>query len=321
MRVELDVDLVLKNKKLKILGQPHDEVLITTDQRYKHYKANEDRITPKDGLIFRKHFAETGSVKYFQSVIPKQLVEEVLRSLHGEVEKQQGITGTVNAYREKYFFPKLAQLIREWVMSYQQCIRESRVDRSLTCPCLQNLNEHIAAPEDAMQINLVPDLLLSGDYKNFVTPMDVFFRHLFANTTFNQDAKSIAKVIINIMTKQAYLPTTLNSDKGSAFPSDLIKGVACVLGITLKHATTKHAQAIGLFEQSHASIKQAVKNETGERRSLWHKYFSIAFLSYNTSYHTILGCDSSRVLLGRITYNILKSNLGIRLQQTPIPTS
>ena len=34
IRVEKDVDLVLKNMKLKILGQPHDEVLMITDSRY-----------------------------------------------------------------------------------------------------------------------------------------------------------------------------------------------------------------------------------------------------------------------------------------------
>ena len=47
-RVEQDVDLVLKNMKLKILGQPYDEVLIVTDSRYKNYKANEDRMILKD---------------------------------------------------------------------------------------------------------------------------------------------------------------------------------------------------------------------------------------------------------------------------------
>ena len=54
IRVEQAVDLVLKNMKLKILGQPYDEVLMTTDSRYKIYKANEDRIILKDGLLFRK---------------------------------------------------------------------------------------------------------------------------------------------------------------------------------------------------------------------------------------------------------------------------
>ena len=47
IREEQDADLVLKNLKLKILGQPHDDVLLATDRRCKHYKANEDRIILK----------------------------------------------------------------------------------------------------------------------------------------------------------------------------------------------------------------------------------------------------------------------------------
>ena len=123
------------------------------------------------------------------------------------------------------------------------------------------------------------------------------------------------------MTKHAYLPTTLISDKGTAFTSHVIKEVAGVLGVTLKHATTKHAQTIGLLERSHASIKKALKIETGERRSLWHKYINIAVLNYNTSYHTSIGCEPSRVFHGRIPYNILDLKMGIRPQEQPIPTS
>ena len=56
IRVEQDVDLVLKNMKLEILGQPHDEVLVMTDSRYKNYTANEDRIILKDGLFSGNYF-------------------------------------------------------------------------------------------------------------------------------------------------------------------------------------------------------------------------------------------------------------------------
>ena len=320
IRVEQDVNLVLKNMKLKILGQPHDEVLMMTDSRYKIYKATEDRIFLKDGLLFREYFGETGSVKYYQILIPKHLVNEVLRSLHGEFGKHPGIGKTIIAYGEKYFFPKMAQLIREWFKSFEQCIKESRIDRTLTRSPLQNPNEHITEPEDAMQTDLVPEILPSGGYENIVTVMDVFFRYLFAYPTSNQDAKTIAKVLINIMTKHAYLPTTLISDKGTALMSHVIKKVAGVLGNTTKHATTKHAQSIGLLERSHASIKQALKIETGERRSLWHKYVNNALLNYNTSYHTSSGCEPSRVFHGRIPYNASDLKLGIRPQQQSIPT-
>ena len=148
-----------------------------------------------------------------------------------------------------------------------------------------------------------------------------FPRYFFANPTPNQDAKTIAKLIINIMTKHVYLPTTLISDKGTAFTSHVIREVAGVLGITLKHATTKHAQTIGLIEQSQASIKQALKIETGERRSLWHKYASIAVLNYNTTYHASISCEPRRVLHGRVPYKILDLKMGIRPQKSPSPDS
>ena len=172
-----------------------------------------------------------------------------------------------------------------------------------------------------MQIDLVPGLPHSGGYENIVTAMEVFSRYLIAYPTSNQDATTIAKVIINIMTKHAYLPTTLISDNGTAFTSHVIKEVAGVLGITLKHATTKHAQTIGLLERSRAAIKQSLKIETGERRSLWHKYISIAVLNYNTSYHCSIGCEPSRVFHGRILYNILDLKLGIGPQKVPSPDS
>ena len=146
IRVEQDVNLVLKKMKLKIF---HDEILMMTDSRYKKCKANEDRIILKDGPLFRNCFGETVSVKYYQILIPKQLVNEVLRSLHGEFGKHPGLSKTINAYREKYYFPKKAQLIREWFISCEQCIRESPIDRRLTRLPLQNLNEHITVAEDA----------------------------------------------------------------------------------------------------------------------------------------------------------------------------
>ena len=87
--------------KLKILGQPYVEVIIMTDSRYKNYKANEVSIFLRGGLLFRKFFGETGSVKYYQILIPKQLVKKVQRSLHEEFGKHPGIYKTIIAYREE----------------------------------------------------------------------------------------------------------------------------------------------------------------------------------------------------------------------------
>ena len=92
--------------------------------------------------------------------------------------------------------------------------------------------------------------------------------------------------------------------------SQIISEVAAVLGIQLKHATTKHAQTIGILERAHASVKVTLKMAQGEFRQEWHKYLPLAVLNHNTTYHASLGCEPSRVFHGRIPYNILDHKLG-----------
>ena len=115
-----------------------------------------------------------------------------------------------------------------------------------------------------MQTDLVPELRPSGEYEKKLLDTDVFSRDQFAYPTSSQDAKRLAKVINNIMTKHACLPTTIISGKRSVFMSQVIEEVTEILGITLQHATTKHAQTIGKLEQLHASLKRTLKIETSE---------------------------------------------------------
>ena len=123
------------------------------------------------------------------------------------------------------------------------------------------------------------------------------------------------------MTKHAYLSTTLISDKGTAFMSHVIKEVAGVIGITIKHASTEHARTVGLLERSDTSIKQTLKIETGERKSLWHKYVNIAVLIYNIFYRISSGCEPIRDFHGRFPYIILVLKSEIAPQQQLFPNS
>ena len=98
-----------------------------------------------------------------------------------------------------------------------------------------------------MQIDLLPELPPSGGYENIITAIDLFSRYAFAYPVSNPTAVNTAKVIIDIITRHAYLRSLIITDKGSVFVSQVIHEVAEILGINLKHATTKHAQTIGVL--------------------------------------------------------------------------
>ena len=102
-----------------------------------------------------------------------------------------------------------------------------------------------------MRIDLVPELPPSGGYGNLVTAMDLFYTYLFAYPTSSHHAKTIAIVIINVMTEHGYLPSTIISDNGSVFMSQVIKDLAKVLVSTLQHAAKEYAQTIAVLERTH----------------------------------------------------------------------
>ena len=167
-----------------------------------------------------------------------------------------------------------------------------------------------------MQINLLPELPPSGFYENIITAIDKFSRYAFAYPVSNRTAVNTAKVIIGIITRHAYLPSLFITDKRSVFVSQVKHELAEILGLNLKHATTKHARTIGVLERAHATIKTALKLASGENRKQWHKHLRIAILNYNTTYHSSIDCEPSRVFNGRVPHK-----LGLRFNRNSTPTT
>ena len=142
-------------------------------------------------------------------------------------------------------------------------------------------------------------------YENIITAIDVFSRYALAYPVSNSTAVNTATVILDFITRHTYLPTLIITDKGSVFVSQVIHEVTEILGINLKHATTKHAQTIGVLERAHATIKASLIMASGEYRKQWHKYLPIAILNYNTTYHSSNDCEPSRIFHGRVPHNTL----------------
>ena len=195
--------------------------------------------------------------------------------------------------RQRYYYPNMAKHVKKWVEGCEECAKDKRVPNATITPELVNLPEWDLGPEDAMQIDLLPNLPPSGGFENVLTAIDVFSRYLFAYPLTDASAINVAKALIDIMTKHAYLPTTLITDKSTAFTSTIIAEITQILGITLKGATTKHPQTIGKLKRTHASLKTILKMACGGYRRQWHKYLPLAVLNHNTSYHASISCEST----------------------------
>ena len=310
IRLEQNNDIVLRNLRAKIEGEPFDENELASDFRYQHYLQNITRIEIKHEVLTRKYYTDTGMISHYQILLPIQLLEELLQALHGHNSNHPGITKMIQETRQKYYYPCMAKYIKKWVSNCQICIQTKRINNDLLRTELLNCPEWDLGPEDILQMDILPNLPPSGGYDHIITAIDVFSRYLFAYPATRITATAVSKVIMDILCKHTYLPTTIITDLGTQFNAQVTHEIAAVLGIEMKHATMKHAQTIGLLERIHDSVKTHLKAATGEFRNNWHKYLPLAVLNHNTTYHASLGCEPSRVFHGRIPHNILDYKLG-----------
>ena len=88
-----------------------------------------------------------------------------------------------------------------------------------------------------------------------MTAIDVCSRYLLAYPLIEVTVANVAKVITDILTKKSYLPTTLITEKWSAYTMTIVAVVTQMLGMTLKYVTKKHPKKIGKLERTHASLR------------------------------------------------------------------
>ena len=319
--IEQSKDAVLQQLKAKLLHEEYSENIPQQDARYRHYANNLERIVLKDAILTRQYFDETGNVKHHQILLPQHLLQELLQSLHGTAHKHPGISKMLQKIRQRYYYPSMAKHVKKWVDGCEQCDRDKRAPNATITPELLNLPEWDLGSEDTMQIDLLPNLPPSGGYENVLTAIDVISRYVFAYPLTDASAINVAKALIDTKTKHAYLPTTLITDKGTAFTSTIIAEITQILGITIKCETTKHPPKIGKLERTHASLKTNLKMACGEYCRQWHKDLPLAVLNHNTSYHTSIGCEPTTVFHGRIPSNILDHKLGKNPNEQINPTT
>ena len=69
--------------------------------------------------------------------------------------------------RQRYYYPNMAKYVKNWVEGCEQCAKDKRVPNATITPELLNLPEWDLGPEDALQIDLSPNLPLVEDMKTF----------------------------------------------------------------------------------------------------------------------------------------------------------
>ncbi|KAK3105335.1 hypothetical protein FSP39_022873 [Pinctada imbricata] len=273
-----------------------------------------------DDLLYHSRIAKSKRSQgqsHYQLVIPESLVNTVLKLYHEiPISAHGGIVDTLDRIKEKYFFPKMAFLVSEFVKSCHEC-----QNRKLTkMPTKSGIVSYPspAQPFDVWQIDLQGPLPTSYRGNSYIfTATCMFSKLLFTVPIPNKDAVTVSEALFQLLTTYGSCNTIL-SDQGSEFIAQVTREVCTRMNITQQFTPAFAHHCLGACERMHRTLEERLTPFIDQHKRNWDDLLSSVTFAINQSVNSSAGYSPFEIVYGsRPKFPLLPSSRTTDLTSVP----
>ena len=279
-------------------GRPRWSEVATLSEVTKNCWAQWDSLCLRNNVLCRKWESSDGAITRLQMVLPKALREEVLIQLHNHPTGGHfGVKKTLEKVKEKFYWPHCRKDVTLWCSTCSECSsRKGPVTRQKA-----RLGKYVVgAPLERVAIDVMSPLVRSTKGNRYLlVVIDYFSKWPEAYALPNQEAKTVATVIVNEFVCRFGVPLELHSDQGTNFESAVFQEMCSLLGIKKTRTTPLHPEADGMVKRYNRTLKTQLSLFVAEHQKDWDKYVPLLLMAYRTATHASTNFTPARLLMGR----------------------
>lgn len=256
-------------------NRPEWPAIAHLDSTTKAYWAKWDSLALKEGVLYHRWESPERGKEIWQLVLPTALRAGVLKLLHdSQAGGHLGVSKTLGRVRERFYWIHCRRDVEEWCHKCDLCASRKGPGVKNRSP-LQLYN--VGEPMERVAIDVLGPLpeTESGN-KYILIAMDYFSKWPEAYALPNQEAVTVANVLVSQFFSRFGVPAELHSDQGRHFESHIFQEVCTLLGIHKTRTTALHPQSDGMVERY---------NQTLEKRINWPHLFRIIRKTGTCIYH------------------------------------
>jgi len=135
--------------------------------------------------------------------------------------------------------------------------------------------------------------------KYILVAMDYFTKWVEAYAIPNQEAATIADVLVKEFFCRFGVPLILHCDQGRNFESKLFQETCDRFGIKKTRTTALHPQSDGMVERMNRTMGKYLAKVVADHQRDWDQYLHLFTMAYRSAVQELTGKTPARIMLGR----------------------
>ena len=243
----------------------------------------------RDGVWFDTSYNNT-----LRPILNESLRKEAFYAVHNL--HHPGAKGTYALLRQKVTWYNLFKDIKQWVAECSGCQRH-KVTRYTKPPFA---SFPTGSRFDILHLDIVGPLPPDDGFSYILTMIDRKTRWFEAVPIPNITADTVASFLSSTWFSRYGIPSTIITDQGKQFESELFNHLTSGLGIKHLRTSAYHPQTNGLVERAHRTMKASLRILSTS--SGWTKALPFVLLGWHNTPNRSSGVSPSQLLFGSNTY-------------------
>ena len=268
--------------------------------------AESDQYILDDGILYHIFQPRTKGIPREKKIIrqlalPTKYRREALEAYHDSLfgGGHFGFDRTYQCLRQKYYWPKMYQMVLDYVKSCDPCQKSKRSYLTHKAPLT---NMPIAEKFERWHIDFLGPLTEAEDGSKYILlVVDSLTRWPEAFATKSTDSRVIADILYREIFSRYGAPRVLVSDRGQNFLSKLITALCEIFSVKRYHTSSYHPQTNSTCERLNSTLEQSIRAYCDESHKDWPTILPGILMSYRRSpstnstlyspYYLVFGSD------------------------------
>ena len=204
----------------------------------------------------------------WKMVLPDSHKKEVLRKLHDNpVAGHLGFKTTTEQVGTRFYWCGLRKDVESWCVECDVCASRKKPNKTPRAP-MNTYN--VGAPMETIAIDVMGPFPISDHGNKYILVVsDYFMKWTGSFAIPNQEAETVADIIVREFVSRFGVPRQLHIDQGGNFESRLFQEMCRILEIDKTRTTTLRPQSDGMVERFNRTLEAMLSKFVSENQKDW----------------------------------------------------